>query len=89
MTEIFVPLAAKVPAVSTGASFRMKVLANASGVTVPFQPLGALPGRFPAPVAHGEHAGQPQVSLVRDGERITGIRVQCACGEVIALQCVY
>ena len=88
MSENFVPLAVKASPGSTGESFRVKVLANANGAAVPFQPLGALPGAT-LPVAHLKHSGQPQISLVRDGERITSVRVQCACGEVIELQCVY
>ena len=89
MNEGFIPFTAKVPADNTGESFRVKVLANENGAAIPFRPLGALSGGSPTPGAHGEHAGQSQVSLVRDGDRITGIRVQCACGEVIELQCVY
>ncbi len=33
--------------------------------------------------------GTPSVSLKRDGDKITHIRVQCGCGEVIELACVY
>jgi hypothetical protein len=89
MSEGFVPLAAKPSGDHSAEPFRLKVLANANGPAVPFQPIGALRGASPAPSAHGEHAGQPQVSLVREGDRITGVRVQCGCGEVIELQCVY
>jgi len=32
---------------------------------------------------------QPQVSLQREGNRVTGIRVQCSCGDVMELACVY
>jgi hypothetical protein len=31
----------------------------------------------------------PRLSLQRDGDRITSIRVQCSCGQVIDLACVY
>jgi hypothetical protein len=89
MSDAFVPLAAKVPADNSAELFRLKVLANANGTAVPFQPIGAPRGGSPAQGAHGEHTGHSQVSLVRDGDRITSVRVQCACGEVIELQCVY
>ena len=32
---------------------------------------------------------EPRVSLQSDGDRITSIRVQCACGQVMDLACVY
>ena len=34
-------------------------------------------------------ARKPVVTLQREGERITGIRVECACGQVIELACSY
>lgn len=47
----------------------------------------------PASPAHAHaatnSAGQPVVTLQRDGERITGIRVECPCGQVIELACSY
>lgn len=36
-------------------------------------------------VAHGK----PVVTLQRDGDKVTRIRVQCGCGETIDLDCVY
>lgn len=47
-----------------------------------------------SPVAAHTHAaagaaGKPVVTLQREGERITGIRVECACGQVIELACSY
>jgi hypothetical protein len=32
---------------------------------------------------------EPHLSVQRDGERITNIRVQCNCGQVMELACVY
>jgi hypothetical protein len=29
------------------------------------------------------------VSLHRDGDRISGIHIECSCGQVIDLACVY
>jgi hypothetical protein len=34
-------------------------------------------------------AGKPVVTLQREGERITSIRVECICGQVIELTCSY
>jgi hypothetical protein len=40
---------------------------------------------------HGQSTGsaQPVVTLQRDGERISTIRIECVCGQVIELACSY
>lgn len=38
------------------------------------------------PPAH--HIPQPKVTLQRQGDVVTGIRIQCSCGQVIELKCV-
>lgn len=40
---------------------------------------------------HGASGGghEPQLSLERDGDRITRITVRCSCGQVIELNCAY
>lgn len=44
-----------------------------------------------APNVHGagSSAGKPVVTVQREGDRVTGIRVECACGQVIELACSY
>lgn len=37
----------------------------------------------------GKKNCEPQVMLQRDGERITSIRIQCSCGQVMDLACDY
>ncbi len=32
---------------------------------------------------------EPRISLQSDGDRITNIRVQCSCGQIMDLACVY
>jgi hypothetical protein len=40
--------------------------------------------------AHTSRAAcEPQVTLHREGDSITGIRIQCSCGQVIDLKCSY
>jgi len=51
-----------------------------------FRPLGQA-GAAPAPGADFRH--EPRVSLQRDGDRVTGIRIQCTCGQMIELACLY
>lgn len=46
-----------------------------------------------APATSCAHAPQPNakpvVTLKKDGDRVTHIRIQCGCGEVIELECAY
>jgi len=37
----------------------------------------------------GKRSCEPQVLLQREGERITSIRIQCSCGQVLDLACDY
>lgn len=54
-------------------------------VTTPAPAASALVAHDPPPaVAH-----DPVVSLEREGDRIRLIRIQCSCGQVIELDCVY
>lgn len=32
---------------------------------------------------------EPRLSVQRDGEKISNIRIQCSCGQVMELACVY
>ena len=34
-------------------------------------------------------APEPAITVQREGDRVTGIRVTCACGQVIELACSY
>ncbi len=45
----------------------------------------------PSPCAPAERqpSGAPQISLTRDGDRITKIRIVCSCGAVHELDCLY
>ena len=33
--------------------------------------------------------GEPRVSIQRDGDRVTHLRIQCPCGQIMDLACVY
>ena len=50
-------------------------------------PAAAVSPSASTPPAH--HGAQPKVTLQRQGEVVTGIRIQCSCGQVIELRCVY
>lgn len=58
-----------------------------SGSSPDFTPL-QVPG-VPHVHATGGPGGKPIITLERDGERVTGIRIECGCGQVIELACSY
>jgi len=33
--------------------------------------------------------GEPRVTVQRDGDRVTHLRIQCTCGQIMDLACVY
>lgn len=95
--ESFVPLTA-VPAPSAPREFRVKILnaasaatseAAASGVVKPdcFQSLEGL--RPTSMNGQEKKIGEPRVTVQRDGDRVTHLRIQCSCGQVLDLACVY
>jgi hypothetical protein len=88
-TDGFTPLLPGTGLGGSPPSFRLTVLPAESGSTPSFH---NLPDTSAAPTpgpAHCSASRKPQVSLLRDGEVITGIQVHCACGEVITLDCLY
>lgn len=53
-----------------------------------FQPaVGAAATHAHSAAASGN--APPTITLQKDGDKITGIRVECACGQVIELECSY
>ncbi|MFO1488104.1 MAG: hypothetical protein U1F65_06480 [Verrucomicrobiota bacterium] len=60
------------------------------GDTQLFRPLSAEVSTSPKPtVSHTGKACEPRVSIQREGDHVTGIRVHCSCGQVIDLACIY
>jgi hypothetical protein len=87
-TEPFVPFGPGTAAgvKSAGAATNLKVVPkDAAASFSPFQPT---PGAHAHGVASGG-SGEPTVTLQKEGDKIVGIRVECACGQVIELACSY
>jgi hypothetical protein len=61
--------------------------APSAPVSGTFQPLAGAGGKTSA--APGACAAKPSVILLRNGNTVTSIRVQCTCGQVIELNCQY
>jgi hypothetical protein len=87
-TEPFVPLTAASPS-GENREFRVTVIPQ-NGAAQPFQTLEQV---VSGAVEHGSLNGkkncEPRLSLQRDGERVTNIRIQCSCGQMMDLACVY
>ena len=92
--ESFVPLTAA-PAPPAAREFRVAVL-NGHGDN------GHAEGAITKPVFHSleplraaAHNGaekkpcEPRVTVQRDGNRVTHLRIQCTCGQIMDLACVY
>jgi len=39
--------------------------------------------------AAGKKMSEPRVTIQRDGDRITHLRIQCTCGQIMDLACAY
>jgi len=80
-TESFVPLTA-VPASPEQREFRVTVT-NSGKSADSFHTLDA------PTTAAGKKNCEPRVTVQREGDRVTHLRVQCSCGQVLDLACVY
>lgn len=99
--EPFVPLSnATPPAPGQSAhdadTYSVTVISQASGAQS-FKPLSVGEEIHTAhsskATSHGacaaSHDSTPRVSIQREGDHVTGIRIHCGCGQVIDLACVY
>ena len=91
-TDSFVPLTAA-PAPPVAREFRVAVLngggqAGSHGAEkTAFQSLEPL--RAAAHHGMDKKACEPRVTVQRDGNRVTHLRIQCTCGQIMDLACVY
>lgn len=86
--ESFVPLTTA----GTSANhreFQVTVIPQpSSGQSAPSPEKPVLPVIEASPLSTKKNC-EPYMSMQRDGDRITSIRIQCSCGQVIDLACVY
>jgi hypothetical protein len=87
-TESFVPLTAATPS-GENREFRVTVIPQ-NGSAQSFQTLEqTVSGAAENISSNGKKNCEPRLSLQRDGERVTNIRIQCTCGQMLDLACVY
>ena len=85
MPDLFVPMQpAPASAAATGfVPLHLKSFPSAAGKPGPGS--SGAPAASHSPV----NCGQPKVTLQRQGDVVSGVRIQCSCGQVIELSCVY
>jgi hypothetical protein len=85
--ESFVPLTAA-PAPPAAREFRVAVLnGQDAGKKSTFHSLEPL---RPATGSGAEKKiCEPRVTVQRDGDRVTHLRIQCTCGQIMDLACIY
>jgi hypothetical protein len=85
--ESFVPLTAA-PAPAVAREFRVAVLNGANPEKkAAFHSLEPL--RPAAGTGAEKKICEPRVTVQRDGDRVTHLRIQCTCGQIMDLACVY
>lgn len=90
MSDSFVPLFAK----GANANDAMMEFSRLKVRTTPLVSAAPVPSVVGSPVVpsatptHQNH-GAPKVTLQKEGEKVTGIKIECVCGQVILLDCVY
>jgi hypothetical protein len=95
MVESFVPLlpVATPTGESKPSSYRLKVMPSTQ-TSESFKPIEPRPAVPPATIPHAcaptsVANARPIVTLEREGDQVTHIRIQCACGQVIEIECEY
>jgi hypothetical protein len=87
-TESFVPLTATATTAEKR-DFQVTVIPRTEPARS-FQTLGQVASAAAeANAAAGGKTCEPRLTVQRDGDRIANIRVQCSCGQIIELACVY
>lgn len=98
MSDAFIPFAPQLArSKSADASFRVLVKPQSSKTAPPPPASSAvrLAGTSDLPDPAGPYrpdctsAGEPEVTLDREGDRITRITIRCGCGQVMELNCSY
>jgi hypothetical protein len=84
MPNTFTPLVTTAFSAADSSPFVLKVLPQAEAKPA-FEPLAA--GRCQEQTA--KKCTTPSVTLQRQGDAVSGIRIECGCGQVIELACVF
>lgn len=93
MSDSFQPLGPAPSNIPASASDRWLQLLDDAALTARSTPGAGAVGLFPPPAPVGAATRpsecEPQITVEKDGDRITHIHVQCTCGKVTSLRCEY
>ena len=96
MSTKFEPLLPTAPATAYSGEAATRLAAgpgralDSAAVSAAFVAMASAPAPPPAAAcAHGttQPSVKPTLTLQRDGDRVTHVRVECPCGQVIELEC--
>jgi hypothetical protein len=89
-TEPFVPLTPTVPASSGERTDFQATVVSQPEQMQKFRSIesSAADSAGSGAIPRGSNC-EPRVTVQRDGDHVSGVRVQCSCGQVIDLACVY
>ncbi|HEX4266125.1 MAG TPA: hypothetical protein VH597_17445 [Verrucomicrobiae bacterium] len=88
-TEPFLPLIPTVPASHGERTDFQATVISQPGQMQKFSAVESSAAQAgPGAAARGSDC-EPRVTVQRDGDRVTAIHIQCSCGKVIDLACVY
>lgn len=90
-TESFVPLTAA-PVPPQRQEFRVNVIQAeaAPAASANFQSLPTpAQAKAGSNIGHDKKLYEPRVSVQRDGNRVTLLRIQCTCGQTMDIACLY
>jgi hypothetical protein len=87
-TDSFVPLTTAAPRSGERQDYSVTVLAQ-SDHTQTFKLLESAPAAAASSTSGRGKPCDPRVSIQREGDQVSSIRIQCGCGQVIDLACVY
>jgi hypothetical protein len=86
-TEVFVPLTAA-PVSGENREFHVTVIPQTEQPQS-FQSLEQAVPSATSVASPTKRLCEPRLSVQRDGDRVTSIRIQCTCGQVMDVACVY
>ena len=86
-TDPFVPLTASKSPSDDKAEYRARVVSE-PGETKFFKPLTTEPSST-EPEVHVKKTCDPRISIQREGDQVSSIRIHCGCGQIIDLACIY
>jgi len=91
MTQAFVPLVPGALAAGAFGTTRLKPASaeTRTGTANGFSPTTPKSHGSDAPTAACKTLAEPKITLERQGDVITHIRVECGCGQVVELKCEY